>query len=122
MNTWRHASHTYARLVTAVAIGTGLALMATPRPAIAAGHDMSRCVSVDHTSNELADFIINSCDSGIFVKWTDQGSCSNWRCGNPVAAHSKTSVTKMKGASYFAACLYGEDPKIVTNTQHECVG
>jgi hypothetical protein len=82
---------------------------------------MSHCVSLDHRSDELADFIINSCDSGIFVRWTDQGACSDWRCGNLVAAHSKTSVNKMKGASYFAACLYGEDPKIVTNTQHECV-
>ena len=87
-------------------VGTMLLFLARPPTAIAGGHDMSRCVTVDHASSQTADFIINNCDATIIVKWTDQGLCSNWQCADVIAAHRKSTNTKMKGTSMIAACLY----------------
>src|ERR1700680_531465 len=88
----------------AILIGIG----AVPTVRAGGGHDMSHCVSVDHNSNSIADFIINSCDAIITVRWTDQGDCRNWSCTDFIGARSKSSENKMKGAFMLAACLYPE--------------
>jgi hypothetical protein len=77
-------------------------------PALADG-GVNYCVTRDRVSNQIADFLENSCGKAVNVAWYDEGYCDTG-CASTVAAHGKQSVTKAKGRVRMGVC---EAPKYV---------
>lgn len=65
---------------------------------------VTNCISLDRTSNSLADFFINRCSQNIWVEWVDQKYC---KTGCADSLTSRVSINKTIGHVDFVACPYG---------------
>lgn len=65
--------------------------------------DAVSCVKIDRRSNSLTDFIVNSCNVPIVVRWKDSGLCKTG-CMSGAPAGGRSSITKLKGSASYTAC------------------
>ncbi|AAK87446.2 hypothetical protein F3P66_05920 [Agrobacterium fabrum] len=79
------------------------AMEAKKKRAENASADASSCVTFDRRSNSLADFIVNSCNVPIVVRWRDSGNCRT-RCMSGAPAGERSTITKIKGSVSYTAC------------------
>jgi hypothetical protein len=65
------------------------------------------CLTLDRTSNSIADFWVNHCNVTIGVTWSAAPYCGNYSCADNVGARNRQSTNKMNGYVQWRECQGG---------------
>ena len=68
---------------------------------------MAGCVTLDRSSNGIADFFINHCSESIYVKFSDSGMCAGYTCGVTGTGWSKGERSQVKGTCRMGRGIIG---------------